>query len=113
PAHRAVSGSILPAVPSNTATIGASRVFSALARMGCLPRVLERRIRLRLTPQWAILAAVSLPVVIVVGSGGNVNFLGDLYAFGLLGTFVLTCISLDLVRWREYRTWSPGRVAFY
>jgi hypothetical protein len=75
--------------------------------------VLERRNRWRLTPQWAILAAVSLPIVIVIGSGGNVSFLGDLYAFGLLGTFVLTCVSLDVVRWREYRSWSPRRVGFY
>jgi len=109
----AISGSILLVFASNTAIIGAYHVFIALARMGFLPRVLERRNRWRLTPQWAILAAVALPVVIVIGSGGNVNFLGDLYAFGLLGTFVLTCVSLDVVRWREYRTWSPGRVAFY
>src|SRR5712692_4387607 len=109
----AVSGSILLVFASNTAIIGAYHVFIALARMGFLPRVLERRNRWRLTPQWAILAAVSLPLVRGIGSGGNVNFLGDLYAFGLLGTFVLTCVSLDVVRWREYQTWSPGRVAFY
>src|ERR1700694_1991101 len=109
----AISGSVLLVFASNTAIIGAYHVFIALARMGFLPRVLERRNRWRLTPQWAILAAVSLPIVIVIGSGGNVNFLGDLYAFGLLGTFVLTCVSLDVVRWREYRTWSPGRVASY
>ena len=39
--------------------------------------------------------------------------LGDLYAFGLLGTFVLTCVSLDVVRWREYRRWTPGLIAFF
>jgi amino acid transporter len=109
----AVSASILLVFASNTAIIGAYHVFIALARMGFLPRVLERRNRWRLTPQWAILTAVALPVVIVIGSGGNVNFLGDLYAFGLLGTFVLTCVSLDVVRWREYRSWSAGLVAFY
>jgi hypothetical protein len=30
-------------------------------------------------------------------------FLGDLYAFGLLGSFILTNVSLDVVRWRELR----------
>jgi amino acid transporter len=30
-------------------------------------------------------------------------FLGDLYAFGLLGAFILTNVSLDVVRWRELR----------
>jgi len=29
--------------------------------------------------------------------------LGDLYAFGLLGAFSVTCVSLDIVRWRERR----------
>ncbi len=109
----AVSGAVLLVFASNTAIIGSYHVFIALARMGFLPRALERRNRWRFTPHWAILAAVSLPVVIVIGSRGDVNFLGDLYAFGLLGTFVLTCISLDVVRWREYRHWTPGLVAFF
>jgi amino acid transporter len=109
----AVSGSILLIFASNTAIIGAYHVFIALARMGFLPRVLERRNRLRLTPHWAILAAVSLPVVILIATRGNVTTLGDLYAFGLLGTFVLTCVSLDVVRWREYKRWSPAVIAFY
>jgi amino acid transporter len=112
-AYVAVSGSILLVFASNTAIIGAYHVFIALARMGFLPRVLERRNRLRFTPHWSILAAASLPVLIVVGSRGNVDFLGDLYAFGLLGSFVLTCVSLDVVRWREYRRWALGLVVFF
>jgi hypothetical protein len=98
---------------SNTAIIGAYHVFIALARMGFLPRALEHRNRWRLTPHWAILAAVVLPIVIIIASRGSVDTLGDLYAFGLLGTFVLTCVSLDVVRWREYRRWSPGVIAFF
>src|SRR5438552_13363603 len=39
----AASGSILLVFASNTAIIGAYHVFIALARMGFLPRVLERR----------------------------------------------------------------------
>jgi amino acid transporter len=111
--YTAVSGSLLLVFASNTAIIGAYHVFIALARMGFLPRVLERRNRLRRTPHWAVLASVSLPVVLIILAQGNVNFLGDLYAFGLLGTFVLTCVSLDLVRWREYKKWSPGVIAFF
>ena len=109
----AVSGAILLIFASNTAIIGAYHVFIALARMGFLPRALERRNRRRQTPHWAILAAVATPVAIVILANGNVNLLGDLYAFGLLGTFVLTCISLDVVRWREYRRWTPGRTALF
>jgi amino acid transporter len=109
----AVSGSILLVFASNTAIIGAYHVFIALARMGFLPRAMEARNRVRRTPHWSILAAVTLPILVVVAAKGNVNLLGDLYAFGLLGTFVLTCISLDVVRWRERAHWSRWSVAIY
>ncbi|HYM97817.1 MAG TPA: hypothetical protein VET26_10975, partial [Candidatus Sulfotelmatobacter sp.] len=52
-------------------------------------------------------------VVIIIAAQANVDLLGDLYAFGLLGTFVLTCVSLDVVRWREYKRWTPGVIAFF
>ena len=109
----AISGSILLIFASNTAIIGAYHVFIALARMGFLPRLLERRNRLRFTPHWAILAAVALPIVMVKVEGANVENLGDLYAFGLLGTFVLTCVSLDVVRWREMRHPTLSQAAFF
>ena len=112
-AYVAVSGALLLVFASNTAIIGAYHVFIALARMGFLPRALEQRNRWRVTPHWAILAAVSLPVVIVIASQGSVVLLGDLYAFGLLGTFVLTCISLDVVRWRERTQWTRRSIAIF
>jgi amino acid transporter len=104
----AVTGSLLLVFASNTAIIGAYHVFIALTRMGFLPRALEHRNQARRTPHWAILAAVSMPIIIVLAVRGSPDLLGDLYAFGLLGTFVLTCVSLDLVRWRERKTWGVG-----
>src|SRR5712671_2964620 len=109
----AVSGALLLVFASNTAIIGAYHVFIALARMGFLPRALESRNRWRRTPHWAILAAVGLPIIVIVASQGSVVLLGDLYSFGLLGTFVLTCISLDLVRWRERAQWKRGSIALF
>jgi amino acid transporter len=109
----AVSGSLLLVFASNTAIIGAYHVFIALTRMGFLPRVMERRNHWRRTPHWAILAAVLLPIVVVVGANASVNILGDLYAFGLLGTFVLTCVSLDVVRWRERPHWNARMYALF
>jgi amino acid transporter len=102
----AISGALLLVFASNTAIIGAYHVFIALARMGFLPRALERRNRWRVTPHWAVLAAVVMPVAIIIGANARVDLLGDLYAFGLLGTFVLTCLSLDMVRWRERPAWT-------
>ena len=113
----AVTGSVLLVFASNTAIIGGYHVFLALTRMGFLPRVLERQNRWRHTPHIAILAAVTLPVALVYVAGltqaANV-FLGDLYAFGLLGSFILTNVSLDVVRWREIAlAASPRRVAIF
>ena len=109
----AVSGSLLLVFASNTAIIGAYHVFIALARMGFLPRALERRNKWRVTPHWSILVAVAMPVVITIAAQAQVPLLGDLYAFGLLGTFVLTCVSLDVVRWRERPTWTAGATAIF
>jgi amino acid transporter len=110
----AVSGSTLLVFASNTAIIGAYHVFLAMTRMGFLPRLLEARNSVRRTPHWAIGAAVALPVVLVVVVSGSVDLLGDLYAFGLLAAFVLTCLGLDAVRWREglHRSGATGFILF-
>jgi amino acid transporter len=108
-AYVAISGSLLLVFASNTAIIGAYHVFIALSRMGFLPRLIERRNRLRGTPHWAVLLAVTVPVGVVVASRGSVDLLGDLYAFGLLGAFCLTCLSLDIVRWHDRGQSSAGR----
>jgi amino acid transporter len=97
----AVTGALLLIFASNTAVIGAYHVFVALSRMGFLPRALEHRNRLRNTPHWSILLAVSVPIGLVIVSNGAADFLGDLYAFGLLGAFIVTCLSLDVVRWHD------------
>jgi amino acid transporter len=97
----AISGSLLLVFASNTALIGTYNVFLALAKMRFLPGVLTKTNRLRKTPHWAILVATAVPVAVVVLSRGNVGLLGDLYAFGLLGAFSVTCIALDVVRYHE------------
>ena len=86
---------------SNTALIGSYHVFLALSRVGFLPKLLTQRNAWRQTPQWAILVATAIPVLVLVLTQGSVTVLGDLYAFGLLGAFSLTCASLDIVRWHE------------
>ena len=100
----AVTGAILLIFASNTAIIGGYHVFLALTRMGFLPRAVERRNAWRNTPHIAILIAVGPPVLLVYVAGQSpiaAVFLGDLYAFGLLGSFILTNISLDVIRRRE------------
>ena len=97
----AISGALLLVFASNTALIGTYNVFLALARMRFLPQVLTATNRWRRTPHWSIVVATAIPIAVVAATAGNVGLLGDLYAFGLLGAFTLTCIALDLVRYHE------------
>ena len=109
----ALSGALLLVFASNTAIIGAYHVFLALTRMGFLPRVVEKHNHWRHTPHVAILLSIAIPIAVVVASAGSVVLLGDLYAFGLLGAFVLTCLALDVVRWYDRREPRTPRWALW
>jgi amino acid transporter len=97
----AISGALLLIFASNTALIGSYHVLLALTRTRFLPQLLVQRNRWRNTPQWAIAVATGIPIAVVIFARGNATTLGDLYAFGLLGAFMLTSLSLDVIRWHE------------
>jgi amino acid transporter len=103
----AITAAALLVFASNTAIIGAYHVMMALARMRYFPRVLERRGRWRGTPTVAILLVTAIPLLVLIAVHGDINTLGDMYAFGLLGAFSLTCLSLDVIRRRERRGAVP------
>ncbi len=88
---------------ANTAIIGSYHVFLALAEHGFLPRFVTRRNVQFSTPHVAIIIATVVPVLIVLATNGHMVLLGDMYAFGLLGAFSLSSISLDVIRWRLHR----------
>ncbi len=97
----AVSASALLVFASNTAIIGAYYVFIALSRMQFFPAFILKRNTLRGTPHYSILLATAIPIIVLLLVRGNILVLGDMYAFGLLGAFTLTCLGLDIVRYRE------------
>src|SRR5216684_8957502 len=97
----AVSASALLVFASNTAIIGSYHVFMALSRMEFFPAFVLKRNKLRGTPHYSIALATGIPIVILLFVGGHLDILGDLYAFGLLGAFSLTCLGLDIIRHRE------------
>ncbi len=106
----AISASALLIFASNTAIIGCYHVLLALSRMRFFPYLLERRGTWRGTPHYAIAVAGGVPILILIfvwvaskNPQDALNVLGDLYAFGLLGAFSLTCLGLDIVRSRERR----------
>ena len=100
----AISASALLVFASNTAIIGAYHVFLALARLGFFPNFVTRRNALRGTPHYAIIMATGIPIVVLIVVLGNITILGDMYAFGLLGAFTLTCLGMDIIRTREHRS---------
>jgi amino acid transporter len=99
----AVSASALLVFASNTAIIGSYHVFLALTRMKFFPPIVGHYNKLRHTPHVAIGLATGIPIAVLLLVRGDINILGDMYAFGLLGAFTLTSLSLDIVRWRERR----------
>lgn len=99
----AISASALLIFASNTAIIGSYHVFLALSRMRYFPKFIERRSAWRGTPHYSIALATGIPILVLIIVRGDIIILGDMYAFGLLGAFSLTCLGLDIVRYRERR----------
>jgi amino acid transporter len=99
----AVSASALLIFASNTAIIGSYHVFLALTRMKFFPPIVAQINGHRNTPTYAIALATGIPILVLVLVNGQIDLLGDMYAFGLLGAFTLTSLALDIVRWQERR----------
>lgn len=97
----AISASALLVFASNTAIIGSYHVFLALSRMEFFPQFILQRNKLRGTPHYSIALATIIPILVLVAVHGDINILGDMYAFGLLGAFTLTCLGMDIVRYRQ------------
>src|SRR5437660_3937521 len=97
----AISASALLVFASNTAIIGSYHVFMALSRMDFFPAFVLKRNKLRGTPHYSIALSIGIPIIVLIIANGSLIFLGELYAFGLLGAFTLTCLGLDIVRYRE------------
>jgi nucleotide-binding universal stress UspA family protein len=97
------SGSALLLLASNTAIIGSYHVFLALTANGFMPSQLARRNTFFGTPQLAIMIATGVPIFVILLSRGEMQFLAGMYAFGLLGAFLLSSAGLDILRIRDKR----------
>jgi len=95
-----LTASTLLLFASNTAIIGTYHVFLALANRGFLPQIVALRNSAFNTPHVAVLIATVVPIAVILVTQGELALLGDMYAFGLLGAFVFSSLSLDLIRWR-------------
>jgi amino acid transporter len=103
------AGASLLLFASNTAIIGAYHVFLALVEQGYLPAQIAARNRRFHTPHVAGVTATVLPILVILALKSNLVELGHLYAFGLLGAFLLSSAGVDALRWREgVRGWRLG-----
>ena len=104
-----ITASSLLLFASNTAIIGAYHVFLALANRGFLPEIIMRRNQTFNTPHIAVVIATGVPILVILATQANMAILGDMYAFGLLGAFVFSSVSLDTIRWglgrRDFGFW--------
>src|SRR5919112_794641 len=95
-----LSASTLLLFAANTAIIGAYHIFLALTNLGFLPRAIALRSASFRSPHIAIAIATIVPVVVILATQGELALLGEMYAFGLLGAFLFSSLSLDVIRWR-------------
>ncbi|HVM31602.1 MAG TPA: APC family permease, partial [bacterium] len=85
----------------NTAMVGNYHVNVRLSDLGFMPSFLRKRHPRLGTPDWSIIISALSPMVIILLTQGDVDALGDLYNFGLLGTLTLSSIAVDSLRWRD------------
>ena len=102
-----LSASTLLLFAANTAIIGTYHIFLALSNTGFMPRVISLRSAKFHSPHVAISIATLVPVAVIIATRGELALLGEMYAFGLLGAFVFSSMSLDLIRWNLGRR-DPG-----
>ncbi len=96
-----LSASSLLLFAANTAIIGNYHVMMALVRGRFLPPSLGALSRRYQTPWRAIVVCTFVPVLVLIAVNANMVILGELYAFGLLGSFVLTSVGIDKLRWQD------------
>lgn len=102
-----ITASSLLLFAANTAIIGGYHVFLALEQRGFMPSAISSRSQRFGTPTLAIIVATVVPMIVIRMAHGDMDILGSLYAFGLLGCFVLSSAGLDVIRWRDgVRGWK-------
>ncbi len=99
----ALSGAGFLLVAANVAFLGCYNVFKAVGELGYLPAALGAREKRFGTPRGAVFAITAASVAIVILTGGHLIALGNLFAFGLLGSYAITSLSLGVLAWREGR----------
>lgn len=98
-----VSAALLLLLAAKVAFSGCFSVFQAIGEHGYLPAAIAQTASSEKPPLGAVVVTTAGALVLILSTGGDPHTLGQLFAFGLLGSYTITSISLDVLRWRERR----------
>ena len=96
-----VVGTILLSGAVNTAIIGSNGVLNRVAEDGVLPDWLRNPHGKFGTSSRIITLIVSLQIVTVILTRGNIQMLGDAYAFGIVWSFAMQGLSVLVLRYKQ------------
>ncbi len=96
-----VVGTILLSGAVNTAIIGSNGVLNRVAEDGVLPDWFRRPHRKFGTSARIITMIVGLQIVTIILTRGNIQLLGDAYAFGIVWSFAMQGLSVLVLRFKQ------------
>jgi amino acid transporter len=101
-------GTLILAGAVNTAIIGSNGVLNRVAEDGVLPNWFRKPHRKFGTTNRLINTVVLLQIVTILLSRGDVNLLGEAYAFGVVWSFSFNALSVVVLRFKqpENREWK-------
>jgi amino acid transporter len=101
-------GTLILSGAVNTAIIGSNGVLNRVAEDGVLPDWFRQPHRKYGTTSRLINLVVVLQIITIVLSRGNVDTLGEAYAFGVIWSFAMKALSVLVLRYKrpEERQWK-------
>ena len=96
-----VVGTIILSGAVNTAIVGSNGVLNRVAEDGVLPDWLRNPHRKFGTTANIITMIVGLQIITVILTRGNIQLLGDAYAFGIIWSFAMKALSVLVLRYKQ------------
>jgi amino acid transporter/nucleotide-binding universal stress UspA family protein len=96
-----VVGTILLSGAVNTAIVGSNGVLNRVAEDGVLPDWFRHPHKKYGTSARIITMIVTLQIVTVILTRGNIQLLGDAYAFGIVWSFAMKGLSVLVLRYKQ------------
>jgi amino acid transporter/nucleotide-binding universal stress UspA family protein len=97
------TGVVLLLLAAKVAFLGCYNVFQAIGELGYLPAAVAKSHLHEDAPRGAAVVVTVAALALALGTAGNPKMLAQLFAFGLLGSYTITSVSLAVLRWRERR----------